>query len=110
MLTSDEKKPLSPEHPSRWRWLIDVTRYDRTPELTETEREALMLFVKPPRDRAAVVQRAREQGQLARLINPLQDALNVLEGEERLKIHTLYLFLRLCGSSGRSFWAWEYET
>jgi integrase len=110
MLTSDANDTLSREHPSRWRWPIDVTRYDRTPKLTETEREALTRFVKPPRDRAAVVEKAREQGQLARLINPLQDALNALEGEERLKIHTLYLLLRLCASFGCSFWAWEYET
>jgi integrase len=110
MNTADEKLALPTSPDSGWRWPIDVTRYDRTPELTATEREALLLFVKPPRDRAVVVEKAQQQGRLARLMQPLRDALNVLEGEERLKIHSLYLLLRLCANFGRSFWAWEYGT
>lgn len=40
----------------------------------------------------------------------LRDALAVMEGEERLKIHTTYLFLRMCARDGCPFWAWEHET
>jgi hypothetical protein len=109
MSTEDEKQvvPASPD--GDWRWPIHVTRYDRSPELTNVEQEALRLFVKPPRDRAVVLARAEQQGTLARLIQPLQDALGALEGEERLKTNTLYLYLRMCARDGRSWWAWEYE-
>jgi integrase len=106
----DEKHKGAPSSTNTWMWPLDVTRYDRTPTLTQDEREALMLFVKPPRDRALVVARAEESGRVARLISPLREALTVIEGEERQKRHTLYLFLRMCGRSGRSFWAWEHET
>ncbi len=109
MLTSHEKDPLSPEHPSRWIWPIDVSRYDRTPELIEAERDALTFFTRTHQDRAIVVARAEQQGQLARLIRPLRDALAVMESEERLKINTLHLYLRMCARDGRPFWTWEYE-
>jgi hypothetical protein len=109
MLTAHVNDPLAPEHPSRWRWPIDVTRYDRTPELIEAEPEALTLFTRTYQDRAVVVARAEQQGQLARLIGPLRDALAVMESEERLKINTLHLYLRMCARDGRPFWAWEYE-
>ena len=110
MNTTEEKHHanLSPTKP--WVWPLDVTRYDRTPTLSQDEREALLLFVKSPRDRALVVTRAEEAGRVARLISPLRDALAVMEGEERLKVHTVYLYLRLCARDDRSFWAWEYET
>src|SRR5215467_5638352 len=109
MLTSHENDPLSPAHPSRWRWPNDVTRYDRTPELIEAERDALTFFSRTHQDRAVVVARAEQQGQLARLIRPLRDALVVMESEERLKINTLHLYLRMCARDGRPFWAWEHE-
>jgi hypothetical protein len=80
--SEDEKQTLSPDR--SFHWPIDVTRYDRTPELSSAEREALKLFVKPPRDRAIVVERACQQGHFARLPGQLQDALAVVEGEERL--------------------------
>jgi integrase len=110
MSAENEKHALSTSPDCSWRWTIDLTRYDRSLELNEVEQEALMLFVKPPRDRAAVVARAEQQGKLARLIGPLRDALTVMEGEERLKTNTLYLYLRMCARDSRSFWAWEYET
>jgi hypothetical protein len=110
MSTENEQYALPTSAENCWRWPIDVACYDRAPELIEVEREALQLFLKPPRDRAVVVERASQQGRLARLMEPLRDALNVLEGEERHKINTLYLYLCMCAWDGRSFWAWEYET
>ena len=32
------------------------------------------------------------------------------DGEERFKVHSTYLFLRMCARDGRPFWAWERET
>src|SRR5260221_1219496 len=93
-----------------WVWPLDVMRYDRTPVLTKAEQEALAPFGQRPRDRSVVVAEACQQGTLARLIDPLRDALAVTQGEERLKIHSLYLFLRMCARNGRPFWAWERET
>ena len=47
--SEDENQTLSPDR--SFPWPIDMTRYDRTLELSLAEREALKLFVKPPRDR-----------------------------------------------------------
>ena len=107
---ANETHTMSPNSSRQWMWPLDVTRYDRTPALSQDEREALMLFVKQPRDRAAVVAKAEQQGKLARLIHPLRAALAVMEGEERLKMHSTYLFLRMCARDGRPFWAWEHGT
>jgi hypothetical protein len=93
-----------------WVWPLDETRYDRTPILTSAEQEALASFVQRPRDRAVVVASACQQGILARLLDPVRDALAVTQGEERFKVHSTYLFLRMCARDGRPFWAWERET
>src|SRR5260370_30816337 len=79
-----------------WVWPLDETRYDRTPIFTSAEREALASFVRRPRDRTVVVAMAEQQGTLARLLDPLRDALAVIQGAERLKMHRLYLSLRMC--------------
>ena len=93
-----------------WMWPLDETRYDRTPLLTTTEQEAIAVFARQPRDRAVVVASAYQQGTLIRLLEPLHDALTVIHTEERLKIHSLYLVLRMCARDGRPFWAWDHET
>jgi hypothetical protein len=36
------RNPLSSEHSSRWVWPMDLTHYDRTPELTEAERGLIL--------------------------------------------------------------------
>jgi integrase len=92
-----------------WQWPIDLTRYDRTPEFIGREQDALASFAKTHQDRAVVVARAEQQGHLTRLIQPVRDALATMESEERLKINTLHLYLRMCARDGRPFWAWEYE-
>ncbi|TME07409.1 MAG: hypothetical protein E6I80_11670 [Chloroflexi bacterium] len=93
-----------------WVWPLDETRYDRTPIFTSAEQETLAAFVQRPRDRMVVVAMAEQQGTLARFLDPLCDALAVTQGEERFKIHSMYLFLRMCARDGRPFWAWEQET
>jgi len=79
-----------------WVWPLDETRYDRTPIFTSAEQETLAAFVQRPRDRMVVVAMAEQQGTLARFLDPLCDALAVTQGEERFKIHSMYLFLRMC--------------
>jgi integrase len=94
----------------RWTWPLDVFSFDRTPTLSPTEREALAQFVRQPRDRAAVVADAMQKGTLARLMEPLHIACATMEGvDERLKIHCIYLLLRVCAQDGRPFWAWEHD-
>jgi integrase len=94
----------------QWNWPLDVSCYDRTPLLSQEEQRAVALFAQRPRDRALVVAKACQQGTLARLLEPLRDALAVTHGEERFKAHSTYLVLRMCARDGRPFWAWERET
>ncbi len=105
-----EKQDALASSDTSWVWPLDETRYDRTPLLTKAEQEAVAAFTRKPRDRAVVVASAYQQGTLVRLLDPLRDALAVLHAEERLKIHSLYLVLRMCARDGRPFWAWERET
>lgn len=109
MNSSNEKHNQIASATNPWVWPLDETRYDRTPILTQEEQEALASFVQRPRDRAIAVAMASQQGILARLLDPLRDALAVMQGEERFKIHSTYLFLRMCARDGRPFWAWERE-
>jgi integrase len=110
MGSGDEKQDELASSRDSWAWPLDETRYDRAPTLTRAEQEALAAFVQRPRDRMGVVAMAEQQGTLARLLGPLRDALAVIQGEERFKIHSTYLFLRMCARDGRPFWAWEGET
>ena len=110
MSNSVEKQDAFAASNTVWMWPLDETRYDRTPLLTTTEQEAIAVFARQPRDRAVVVASAYQQGTLIRLLEPLHDALTVIHTEERLKIHSLYLVLRMCARDGRPFWAWDHET
>ncbi len=93
---------------SRWIWPLDLSRYDRTPLLTLSEQEALVAFTWLRHDRAVIVATAYQQGELARLMQPLRDALAAMEGEERLKVYSTHLLLRMCARENRPFWAWEH--
>jgi integrase len=110
MNTVAEKRGETGSPIDQWIWPLDVSRYDRTPLLSQQEQRAVAVFAQRPRDRAAVVAEACQQGTLARLLEPLRDALAVTHGEERFKVHSTYLFLRMCARDGRPFWAWEHET
>ena len=105
-----EKQDVLASSNTLWMWPLDETRYDRTPLLTTAEQEAIAVFSRQPRDRAVVVATAYQQGTLIRLLEPLHDALTIIHTEERLKIHSLYLVLRMCSRDDRSFWAWDRET
>src|SRR6266568_2906598 len=95
---------------SRWVWPLDLNQYDRTPMLSLEEQEALVAFTRLRCDRAVIVAEALQQGKLARLMQPVRDALAVMEGEEQHKIYSTHLLLRMCARDGRPFWAWERET
>src|SRR5258706_15123337 len=71
----NEKQSHSAPSINPWVWPLDVTCYDRTPVLTLEEQEALASFARKPRDRAVVIAKAYRLGTLARLLNPLRDAL-----------------------------------
>jgi hypothetical protein len=94
----------------QWSWRLDLGRYDRTPLLTLSQREALVPFTWPRRDRAVIVATASEQVSLARLMQPLRDAFAAMEGEEQLKTYSSHLLLRMCARENRPFWAWEHAT
>ncbi len=110
MNTAAQKRGQTGSPSDQWSWPLDVSRYDRTPLLSQQEQRAVAVFAQRPRDRAAVVAEACRQGTLARLLEPLRDALAVTHGEERFKVHSTYLVLRKCARDGRPFWAWERET
>src|SRR6266496_3339185 len=96
MNTAAEKRDETVSPSNQWIWPLDVSSYDRTSILSQEEQKALASFVQRPRDRAAVVAEACQQGMLTRLLDPLRDALTVTNGEERFKVHSTYLFLRMC--------------
>jgi len=91
-------------------WSLDLNQYDRTPTFSLVELEALVAFTKLRCDRVVIVDQAHMQGSLARLMQPVRDALALVEGEEQHKMYCTHLLLRMCARDGRPFWAWERET
>jgi hypothetical protein len=111
MMSSSEIMVSCSQHvSSRWVWPLDLNQYDRAPMLSLSEQEALVAFSRLRCDRAVVVTEALQQGKLARLMQPIRDALAVIEGEEQHKIYSTHLLLRMCARDGRPFWVWERET
>jgi integrase len=97
--------------PSSWSWPLDLTRYDRAPELTAVEREALACLG-PSHGFGG---RTLETVMLGcaparRLVEPLQDALDALGGNPHWKRLALVGVLRACLWEKRAFWGWDMPT
>lgn len=94
--------------PKQWKLPINVERYDRRSELTESEKEALFCFVSHftgkmsswPRETKSV---------LHRFVLPLQDVLDFLRIPSKYRATPMSIILREMHERGTSYWAWPEE-
>ena len=92
----------------RWKWPININRYDRSPALTSAERKTLANYAEAYRfDRHG---RTMDFGTiLNRLIRPLNDTFDYTGIKTNQRRYTLFYFLRETERRGRPFWAWSTE-
>jgi hypothetical protein len=100
---------------SLWRWPINPTRYDRTPELEASELASLVaLDWNVCRDRSQATSRP-EWGILERLLRPLDDARLSLftpntRHRRRNALDAVGLILYGCRMQQIGFWQWDEAT
>lgn len=97
--------------PKIWEWPVDLTTYERTPELRSSERAELERFI--PHGEPRYVRYVRWFGEpslaLERLLRPLQDVLNVTRADKRVRRDTICTFLLEMDSRASAFWAWSHD-
>jgi len=87
-----------------FQWPIDLSRYDRTFLLTDREQEALETLVYAPSQVSTKAIEAREQ--LARLLTPLHDMLQVTEAAPHVYTGVRLRMLREMHRRQTAFWSW----
>ena len=100
---------------SGWQWPIDLNRYDRTPTLESVELAALTALGWEVRRRRGHNLQRPEWASIARLVQPLDDALRSLyipQGRyhKRSSLDAAGIILHGCAVTQRAFWAWDATT
>jgi integrase len=108
---SSENLTPSPEL-ERWQWPLIPTHYDRTPELTALEKEALHELGWDLRRQRGYDHLRPEWSRLERLTQPLDFAREQLytpanRYHRRCSFDAVALILHGCETTGFSFWSWS---
>jgi hypothetical protein len=95
-----------------WPWPVEAARYDRRPELTANEREALDRLGMDVRRRRGYDRDAPEWRTVERLLRPLDDARAALWCPDsryyrRAITDAIGLVLLRCGEDNTAFWGWS---
>jgi integrase len=95
-----------------WPWPVEAARYDRRPELTANEREALDRLGMNVRRRRGYDRDAPEWRTVERLLRPLDDARAALWCPDsryyrRAITDAIGLVLLRCGEDNTAFWGWS---
>jgi hypothetical protein len=104
----EQQTTLALSSSKRWQFPIDVERYDRHPALTESEKEALACFVKHFTGRMRSWP-AETKSPLHRLVQPLQDVLDVVHLAAKYRATPLAVILQEMHERGGPYWAWSEE-
>jgi integrase len=93
---------------SLWPWPIDTAVYDRRPDLTSAERDALDVLINDfEAGNAHWAPQAKQA--LHSLLWPLNDILDLMQVPERTRSMVLILLLREMRHRQLTFWAWTCE-
>ncbi len=97
-----------------WSWPIDPARYDRRPDLTPREREALRRLGTNVRRRRGYDRDAPQWHTVKRLLRPLDDARVALwcpdsRYYQRAITDAIGLVLLRCAEDNSAFWGWSDE-
>ncbi len=101
----------TPATPDTWAWPLTLTAYDRSPALTAVERQALACLGQTHgfggRTLATVLAACAPA---ERLLRPLRDAMQVIEGNPHWQELAIVALLRACLWEERAFWGWDQAT
>ena len=102
------------EGPPAWAWPLNMARYDRRPELTGREREALRRLGTNVRRRRGYDRDPPEWQAVGRLLQPLDDARGALwypaaPRHRRGATDAIGVVLLRCAEDGSTYWAWSDE-
>lgn len=102
----EQQLALTLSSSKRWQFPMTLEQYDRHPELTEPEKEALACFVR----RFTGHMRswpAETRPMLYRLLQPLQDVLDFLHIAAKYRATPLAVILQEMHERGVAYWAWS---
>jgi hypothetical protein len=90
-----------PSHP--WIWPVDITRYDRSPDLNDPERAELKRVMR----RKPFHLDPSTKERLHRLLQPIQDVFTVTHPNPTLCSDTVRVLVVEMYRRGKTFWAWS---
>ena len=88
---------------NQWQWPIDLTAYDRHPQLYPAEVSALEAFMSRQNKRAPWF--TQMQLTLPRLMSPRSDTLEVIDATPRIRNDIVKLLLTKAHQEQKSYWA-----
>ncbi len=101
----------APPAPQQRPWpILDLTRYDRTPMLSDAEQASLRRLRKRRPGGGSVRAITNRLDGAQRLVRPIEDALALVEANPLFKDIALLTLLRLCLQEGEAFWGWDLST
>ncbi len=92
---------LPPSPP--WHWPVDVTRYDRSPDLDEGEWAELKRLM----GESSFQLRSSTKERLHRLLSPLQDVFTMTHLNPDISHETVRVIFVEMSHRGKTFWAWS---
>ncbi len=94
---------LLPQPSSSWHWPVDITHYDRSPDLNEAERAELKRVM----DHSPFQLRPSTKALLHRLLQPLQDVFTMTHLSPNICPDTVRVLIVEMYRRGKTFWAWS---
>ena len=86
----------------KWQFPIDTSKYNRSTYLTKTEKEEIRLLVAKTSS-----WRSNSRQIMARLLQPLNDALDVINPSHTSRPSTIRVILKEMNKKQTSFWDWK---
>jgi hypothetical protein len=96
--------------PALSRWPVELERYDRSPELSTAERQALTYLTTRHTGQSAGPWPKPAALALRRLVQPLRDVLAFTAGDAQAKQHAVrVLLISEMHQRGQAYWGWSDE-
>lgn len=95
----------SNESPRAWQWPVELATYDRTPQLSDDEKEAIAYTITHHAARSA----RQHAAILRRLVQPLLDVLLALGSPQQEHYAPILVMLDNMDRRGTAYWGWSRE-
>jgi hypothetical protein len=105
-MTSNRKVSEATYKP--WKWPVDLATYDRTPELSTTEREEIERAIQFLQ-RGYLRWDSASYPNLYRLLKPVHDVLGSVEARREVGRDTIHILLLEMDRKSTSYWAWQHD-